>query len=64
MGRVRTLRVPARRFGSLFLEASLDVRKVPLWGKDDVWQAPVYASTSMRPCHVLALSCSQEELRI
>ena len=30
MGRVRTLRVPARRFGALTREASLDDRKVPL----------------------------------
>ena len=30
VGRVRTLRVPARRFGALTREASLDVRKVPL----------------------------------
>ena len=31
MGRVRTLRVPARRFGALTREASLDERKVPFW---------------------------------
>ena len=30
VGRVRTLRVPARRFGALTKEASLDDRKVPL----------------------------------
>ena len=30
VGRVRTLRVPARRFGALIREASLDDRKVPL----------------------------------
>ena len=29
VGRVRTLRVPARRFGALTREASLDDRKVP-----------------------------------
>ena len=29
VGRVRTLRVPARRFGALTRESSLDDRKVP-----------------------------------
>ena len=31
VGRVRTLRVPARRLGALTRGASLDVRIVPLW---------------------------------